>query len=183
MAAVAAAVAAMHRKRITRPTSRRPSESLPYDANETYCIFRSVRSGRPLYDTAADGELFVMPPAWDPIVRAIDRGLNVMVTGSRGSGKTSLLRQLQRELRGRDTPVGFVDATAGVSAGKLAERIRDALTGRPAHMSARAYRNPMLVGPLVTFRPKDQPLAPPGEDADPKEYPAGISRVGDKPWR
>jgi len=27
------------------------------------------------------------------------------------------------------------------------------------------------VGLLVTLRPQDRPLAPPGEDADPKEYP------------
>jgi hypothetical protein len=112
-----------------------------------------VRTGRPLYDTASDGELFVAPEAWKPTMRALDRGLNLMVTGGRGSGKTSLLRQLQRELREQDTAVGFVDATAGVSAGELAERIRDALAGRPAPIAE-------SVAALRTALPNQSP--PPG---------------------
>jgi hypothetical protein len=39
----------------------------------------------------------------------------------------------------------------------------------------------MLVGLLVTFRSKDRPLAPPGEDADPKEYPWYFEGRGQSP--
>ena len=66
---------------------------------------------RPLYDNEADARYFIEPQAAEPILRAIDGGLNAIVTGSRGAGKTTLLRQLQRRLRA-DRNVVFVDATA-----------------------------------------------------------------------
>lgn len=91
---------------------------------------------RPLYDNLADRELFVVPEGWDPLIRAIERELNVMVTGPRGIGKTTLLRQVQATLREQGTPVVFADATSATEPFELATRIRDALRGRPAPVQA-----------------------------------------------
>lgn len=93
--------------------------------------------GRPLYDNAADRPLFQIPAEWDPVVRALERRLNVMVIGGRGIGKTTLLRQLQATLRDRDEHVVFVDATAAADALELTRRIRDALRGRPTPFQER----------------------------------------------
>ncbi|MDP8968665.1 MAG: AAA family ATPase, partial [Actinomycetota bacterium] len=110
-------------------------------------------ASRPLYDNQADAGLFVHPPAWDPVVRAIERRLNVAVVGPRGVGKTSLLRQLQLVLRERGEPVVFVDATAVQDVLELAARIRDTLLGEPA---------PVVAGARLAaeaFRRQDAPVA------------------------
>jgi energy-coupling factor transporter ATP-binding protein EcfA2 len=88
--------------------------------------------GRPLYDTEADSAYFVAPSEWDTLLRAVAHRNNVLVTGARGSGKTSLLRQLEYELRKRDEHVTFVDGTAVSSTDELATRVRVALCGPPA---------------------------------------------------
>ena len=62
---------------------------------------------RPLYDNLGDSQFFLTPPEWDVVVRAVDRRLNVMVTGPRGVGKTTLLRQLQRALRDAGKPIAM----------------------------------------------------------------------------
>lgn len=101
---------------------------------------------RPLYDNRGDAERFLHPPAWDPAVRAIERGLNAAVIGARGVGKTSLLRQLQLVLRESGERVAFVDATAVSDVLELAGRVRDALLGQPpplvagANLAAEAFR-------------------------------------------
>lgn len=95
-----------------------------------------VLQGRPLYDNDADARYFVVPPAWDALMRAIDRRLNVLITGKRGVGKTTLLRQAQLALRRDDEPVVFVDATAVDDAADFAARLRDALRGRPSPVAA-----------------------------------------------
>ncbi|MBV9197204.1 MAG: hypothetical protein JO168_23970 [Solirubrobacterales bacterium] len=100
---------------------------------------------RPLYDNLADTRLFVPPRAWDPVLRAVKRRLNVAVLGPRGVGKTSLLRRLQLVLRDRAEPVAFADATAVDDVLELASRIRDALTEPPAAgapLTAEAFRRP-----------------------------------------
>lgn len=94
--------------------------------------------GRPLYDNDADAQLFVVPGEWNPLVRAIERRLNVALIGPRGIGKTTLLHQLQLTLRKRDEPVVFVDATAVAGPQELAARLRDALVGRPGALPLRA---------------------------------------------
>jgi hypothetical protein len=91
---------------------------------------------RPLYDNRGDSLLFVTPAAWTPIVRAVERHLNVAVVGPRGVGKTSLLRQLQLTLREGTEAVAFVDASAVGDVLELAARIRDAVVGQPAPLPA-----------------------------------------------
>jgi hypothetical protein len=47
-------------------------------------------SGRPLFATAADAELYVsLPDIEQRLERAVDRGLNTLIIGDRGSGKTT----------------------------------------------------------------------------------------------
>jgi hypothetical protein len=90
-----------------------------------------VLTGRPLYDTAPDHGYFIPPPEWEPLRRAVARGNNILIHGIRGIGKTSLLRQLQLDLRDRGRQAAFVDATAVTAPVELALRIRDAMKGRP----------------------------------------------------
>jgi DNA-binding MarR family transcriptional regulator len=87
--------------------------------------------GRPLYDTPADGKYYVVPPEWDAVIRALNRGNNTLVCGERGSGKTSLLRRVQLTLRNNGEHVVYVDATAVAEPLELVFRVRDALKGRP----------------------------------------------------
>src|SRR6266496_1148486 len=92
--------------------------------------------GRPLYDTAADRELFVPHEAWHELRSAAERGFNVLITAPRGGGKTSMLRQLQLELRDSGlarSPV-FVDAAAAQTALGLVEHVREAIRGRPSNL-------------------------------------------------
>jgi len=103
-----------------------------------------VLQGRPLYDNRADAALYVTPPEWAPIVRAIARNLNVLLVGGRGVGKTTLLRQVQFTLRGSSERVpAFVDGTVTGDPMKLASRIRDALVGCPGLVRSDAFTNPM----------------------------------------
>jgi hypothetical protein len=108
---------------------------------------------RPLYDNRADARLFIQPPAWRPIARAVERRLNVAVVGPRGVGKTSLLRQLQLVLREQHKQVAFVDATAVQHVLELATRIRDGLLGQPAPVVASATLA------VEAFRRQDTPVA------------------------
>lgn len=93
---------------------------------------------RPLYDNLADSRLFVTPPSWDPIMRAVERRLNVLVEGPRGSGKTTLMRQIQLVMRDQDEAVAFVDATAVDDVVELAARIRNAIGGEPSPLQGGA---------------------------------------------
>jgi energy-coupling factor transporter ATP-binding protein EcfA2 len=93
---------------------------------------------RPLYDNLGDAQLFVTPDAWNSVDRALQRRLNVAVVGSRGVGKTTLLRQLQLVLRDKGERMAFVDATAVGDTFELAMRIRDALLGQPSPLVSNA---------------------------------------------
>jgi energy-coupling factor transporter ATP-binding protein EcfA2 len=90
-----------------------------------------VLQSRPLYDNPSDAKLHVPAPQLDAIERAMRRGNNTVIYGARGAGKTTLLRQFQLALRDREEPVVFIDAAAIGETLELAERIRDALKGRP----------------------------------------------------
>jgi biotin operon repressor len=89
-------------------------------------------SGRPLYDNQADHRLFVNVPAWNPVMRAIERRLSVLLLGRAGSGKTTLLRQIQMVLREAGEDVVFVEGTGASDVLELASRVRHALIGQPS---------------------------------------------------
>ena len=70
-------------------------------------------SGRPLLDTRADAALFVdRTPELDRLRQAVDEGLNVLISGVRGLGKTTLLRQFAYRAREAGREVAVLDATA-----------------------------------------------------------------------
>lgn len=89
-------------------------------------------SNRPLYDTAADERLFVVPDHWQRLFGWVHHGYNVLLSGERGSGRTSLLRQLERRLREDDTRVSFIDATQAASLHHLVALVSEGLVGRPS---------------------------------------------------
>jgi len=101
---------------------------------------RSHLGNRPLYDTTKDSELFVPPGSWEALFRWVHQGYNTLITGPHGSGRTTLLRQLQRRLRESDTRVAFVDANRAESVGHLVALITDALVGQPSAADVLARR-------------------------------------------
>jgi hypothetical protein len=90
-----------------------------------------VLQARPLYDSDPDAEFFVAPAAWHRLLGAVRHRFNVALMGARGSGKTSALRQLQRQLRGRNVRTVFVDATGAADLGQLVAAVETELAGRP----------------------------------------------------
>jgi len=87
--------------------------------------------GRPLLDTKADAKYFVDREAeLSSVLNAVGSGLNAIVFGKRGSGKTSLLRQAAYRLRAdRLHRVTFVDAAAAGDAVSLLRLIAERLVG------------------------------------------------------
>jgi len=87
-------------------------------------------SGRPLLDNAADHALFV---GRDDVLRRIDRalrsGLNCLVVGDPGSGKTSLVRALMfaAQQASRPLPITYVRANDAASAAELLTAILGAV--------------------------------------------------------
>lgn len=63
---------------------------------------------RPLLSTKADAPRYVETDVHRVALRALRRGRNVFVEGAAGSGKTSLLRMLELQLRDEGVPVAFV---------------------------------------------------------------------------
>lgn len=92
--------------------------------------------GRPLYATAADRDYFVAPAVWSQLFGAARRGFNLLLSGPRGVGKTTTLRQVELELRdgGHERSPVFVDATAAQSPLGLVELVREAMRGRPSEL-------------------------------------------------
>jgi len=94
-------------------------------------------SGRPLLDTRPDHELFVdRVDEMGRIRAALDRGLNCLVVGERGSGKTSLVRALMFQARQHDDPEDlglprliYVRGAGAETPTELLLRAADALAG------------------------------------------------------
>lgn len=79
-------------------------------------------SQRPLLSTAADAALFVhRGRELATLHRAVRLGLNALLLGERGSGKTSLLHFFERTLRDDGTDVRFVEASSATTIDDLVE--------------------------------------------------------------
>src|SRR5882724_8937991 len=99
--------------RSSRPREAPRGRSL---VNETYCKYRysMFLSGRPLLDTQADAKFFVdRDSELNALLDSVASGLNAIVFGKRGSGKSSLLRRVAYQLQSaRIHRVHMVDAGA-----------------------------------------------------------------------
>ena len=97
-------------------------------------------SGRPLFDTKEDASVFVGRKAeLAALKRAIELGLNALVIGDRGIGKTSLLRRLALDLRSIGVDAAFLDGRSAVDTPSLLESIGYRLSSpgtRLAHSAA-----------------------------------------------
>src|SRR4051812_35631832 len=93
-------------------------------------------SGRPLFATAADAELYVaLPEIEQRLERAVERGLNTLILGDRGSGKTTLVQQLllRRREAEQDPPAVYIDGSVVRTVMDVIELLRDQL-GVAAHV-------------------------------------------------
>lgn len=89
-------------------------------------------SPRPLLDTDPDAELFAgRDEALSRVLTAAGAALNVLVVGERGAGKTSLLRQAARRLRGQGVDVAFVDGRGATGLVSLLDLVTAALARDP----------------------------------------------------
>jgi energy-coupling factor transporter ATP-binding protein EcfA2 len=86
---------------------------------------------KPLLDTSADAGLFVEPAEFGRIAAAVRQGLNVAVLGGPGVGKTTLLRQLTRQLREEGKPAVFVNAEPAHTTAEALMEVREQLAESP----------------------------------------------------
>jgi energy-coupling factor transporter ATP-binding protein EcfA2 len=100
-------------------------------------------SGRPLLSTRLDGPLYLRRPVHDQLVKTAERGMNVLVLGQRGSGKSSLLHHVAAELRAKGHLVTELD-------GRLAEAPVDFLRLVQSQMSPRGM-NDMLADSISSI--------------------------------
>lgn len=103
---------------------------------------------RPLYDSDPDAELFVAPAIWARLLGAVRHRFNVALLGARGAGKTSVLRQLQRQLRADGVRVVFVDATGAADLDQLVIAIETEMVRRPGAPSDLGSDAASLAGAL-----------------------------------
>jgi energy-coupling factor transporter ATP-binding protein EcfA2 len=93
------------------------------DSNESFLYNRKLMaelSGRPLLDNALDEHLFVgRAELVDQALRAVRQGVNVLLLGPRGSGKTSTLHRLAHLLRQRKVVTVLIDGRAAEDTGDL----------------------------------------------------------------
>jgi energy-coupling factor transporter ATP-binding protein EcfA2 len=94
-------------------------------------------SGRPLLDTVADSPFHVSRPDAEAAARfALEQGLNLLVLGQRGAGKTTFLRRLAFDLRTSGSRVAFVDAgPADGNPDEVLALVTDVVTGRQRSMT------------------------------------------------
>lgn len=110
-------------------------------------------SGRPLLDTRADARLFVgRQSELARLGDAVDDGLNTLLLGARGSGRSSLLRQLAYQLRQQPQRrlTVFVDAApAGGDPDVLLSLLTSKLLDHDTAAASRSSARPSTAGSLV----------------------------------
>jgi hypothetical protein len=89
-------------------------------------------SQRPLMSTGADAALFVgREREVGTLTRAAGLGLNALLLGQRGSGKTSLLHHFERELGEAGMEVRFIEASGASTIDGLIALLFGAVRGTP----------------------------------------------------
>src|SRR5439155_13073691 len=77
-------------------------------------------SGRPLLDNVLDAQLFVgREELTEHALRAVRQGVNVLLLGPRGSGKTSTLHRLAHQVRQRNVLAVLIDGRAAEDSADL----------------------------------------------------------------
>lgn len=96
--------------------------------------------GRPLLDSRLDMSLYLPRPGPEAAVwRAVQQGLNVLVEGARGSGRTTFLRALLFEDRSRADQAGrlrYLRASTATSAAALVLLVAEHVAGATAASDA-----------------------------------------------
>jgi len=128
-----------------RAASRRTSRAAPSAQKVLYLWCMPKLSARPLLDNVVDDQLFVdRTDELAQLQRALAAQFNSVVIGTRGSGKTSLLRRLTFCLRAQDVRTVFLDGAVAPSAAELLDVLREQLFGvdvtRVPMMEARLTR-------------------------------------------
>jgi hypothetical protein len=83
--------------------------------------------GRPLFDNPLDAQLFVPRPEVERLERNSDEGINTLVLGEPGSGKTSLLRNILFRLRERGQQPLWIEGAFADNVLDLLHLIEDGL--------------------------------------------------------
>jgi hypothetical protein len=86
---------------------------------------------RPLQDTLVDAELYVERDEARRLRAALDHGLNTIILGPRGYGKTTLLRQTARELREHERSSLFINVDFAGDSAAILEAV-SAAAARPS---------------------------------------------------
>lgn len=81
-------------------------------------------SGRPLLATRVDAPLYVGRGIEAKIITAARRGLNTLIIGDAGSGKTSLLHHLELELRKDNSSVVYIDGRRSDDLDEMLDNLR-----------------------------------------------------------
>ena len=116
----------------------------------------------PLLDLDRDKVLFVPPGGFDRASWSVKQGFNVLILGDRGQGKTSVLHQLELDLR-QEQPnrnIAFVDLAGADS---VADALRLLVSG-----GAESLGEPLVWAP---------PLPRPNEPEDERSIRASLSQL------
>jgi hypothetical protein len=103
---------------------------------------------RPLLATARDQKLSIRRPEVDILVGLARRGLNVLLVGDRGAGKTSALHAVEYALRKTDLDAVLVDAARATEVGELARLIDRAVDPPRDREAARSPVEQVLLDAL-----------------------------------
>ena len=149
---------------------------------------RAGLSRRPLTASAADQDMFVdRLSETEAISSAIDLGLNTFVTGPAGSGKTSMLRHVQRRLDGYEAVVVYVNLEAARSIGRALESIArevnpDTGASRSRFAMVEDETDLVVVEEAVTARAGGRPLVLLADGASVEVAMVLFGRYRDRLW-